>query len=333
MMKFLMCGMAVLVTACMSTQGEAKPVSISKEVQTVCMGRHQMELPADFVQSTGSVSIFTPPGLTETGGPIKVAIKSSKIDTSQYRLEVDKRHAAILKSARKATDVLKEVIALNKEATIFRIMEIDDAYKSELHLWKGGVYIVAITDSYENSFRQAEARLATFANEIEVTARNPQPGFCLGPVVVKGKYVGEYGKLNFQSKGAPDVVVSVVVDTYVPDESKTLLQRMSGSDSLLSKMNAHPKVLRKGELQVAGMRGQEWLGYMMLGKQAERKQYGFALETLRPAPAPLQPSIHLEFDTGREDAGSTAAPSALTDAEAMALWDAISKSIRVRAGN
>ena len=159
MMKFLMYGVAVLMTACMTTPGEAKPVSISKEVQTVYMGRHQMELPADFEQSAGSLSIFTPPGLTPAGGPIKVAIKSGKIDSGQYKLDVDKRHAAILKAARKATDVLKEVIVLNKDATIFRIMEIDDAYKSELHLWKGGVYIVAITDSYENTFRQAEAHL------------------------------------------------------------------------------------------------------------------------------------------------------------------------------
>lgn len=330
----LLISSAVLLTACGNTMVEAKPVApFSQEIKTVCIGRHQMELPADFEQSMGSTSVFTLPGVTETGAPINLAVKSGRMDMGEFKLQVDKRHAAIQGAARKATDILKEVIPVSKEAVIFRINEVEDAYKDELHLWKGGVYLVATTASYENTYKEAEARLNAFAANIEVTARTPQPGFCLGPVVVKGKYVGEYGKLSYRSKNAPDVQVAVVVDTYARDEKKSLLQRVSGGDSLLTRMNAHPTVLRKGELQVAGMRAQEWLSTMKLGQQGEKKQIGFALETMRPAPAPLQPMIHLEFDTGKKGGDPALPPSALSDDEAVTFWDSIVKTIKVRPGN
>jgi hypothetical protein len=325
MKKILLSGMAVLLTACSLV--EAKPVApISKEVRAVCMGRHQMELPKDFEQAMGSSSIFTPPGLTDAGAPIDVVVKAAGVDVAEFQRQVELRRGALLAAGRKASNVLKEVIGVSKEAVIFRVMEIDDAYNDELHLLRDGVYIVASTDSYENSYVKAEARLVEFAGHVEKAGEAPK-GFCLGPVAVNGRYAGEYGKLSFRSKAAPEVQVSVVVDTYAPDESKSLLQRVSGGDSLLTRMGAHPKELRKGELQVAGMHAQEWLAWIQPEDDSPRKQYSFALETRRPAPGPLQPSLHLEFDAGRRG------ESGLSQEQAVALWDSVSRSIRPRAGN
>jgi hypothetical protein len=324
MKNILISGMAVLLAACSLV--EAKPVAISKETRAVCMGRHQMELPKDFEQAMGSSSIFTPPGLTDAGAPIDVKVKAAAVDAAEFQRQVELRRGALLAAQRKATNVLKETIRVSKEATIFRVMEIDDAYNDELHLLRDGVYIVASTDSYENSYQKAEARLLEFAGHVQKAGAEPK-GFCLGPVVVNGRYAGEYGKLSFRSKAAPDVQVSVVVDTYTPDESKSLLQRVSGGDSLLTRMGAHPKVLRKGELQVAGMNAQEWLAWIQPEDDSARKQYSFALETRRPAPGPLQPSLHLEFDAGKRG------ESGLSQEQAVALWDSVSRSIRPRAGN
>lgn len=336
-MRHFLRGIALLLAACAGMLAEAKPVAaISKEVHAVCMGRHQMDLPKDFEQAMGSTSIFTPPGLSDTGAPIDVMIKSASTSVADFQRQVDQRQGALRTSARKTTNVLKEVIRVGKDATIFRVMEIDDAYNDELHFLKDGVYLVANTDSYENSYRDAEARLAAFAASVEAVrgaaagagaGRLPAQGFCLGPVTVKGNYAGEYGKLTFRSKAVPELQVSVVIDTYTRDESKTLLQRVSGGDSLLSKMNAHPKVLRKGELQVAGMRAQEWLAWIQPEENSPRRQYSFALETLRPVPGPLQPTLHVELDAGRRG------DSGLSDEQAVALWDGIARSIRARGGN
>lgn len=302
----------------------------SKEMQTVCMGRHQMDLPKEFEQSMGSISIFTPQNLPDGGAPIDVAVKSGKIDPGAFKLEVDKRHVELKELQNELTDVVKEVIQVNKETTIFRVMRIDDAYKSEMHLWKGGTYVVATTKSFRNTFKQAEERLLALAANIEVTANAAPGAFCLGPVAIKGNYAGEDGRLSFRNKLTPDMLLTVTVETYKRDSSKPLLVRMSGGNNLLAQFSANHKALRKGELQVAGMRAQEWLGWVMLGKQGDHKSYGFALETLRPAPGPMQPRIFMEFKTGKQGGVPTLPNSALSDDEAISLWDAIVKTIRPR---
>jgi hypothetical protein len=310
---------------------EASAVALnSKDVNTVCMGRHQMDLPREFEQNLGSISIFEPHGLPESGAPISVMLKAAGIEPDAFKREVDKRHAKIKELQRELTDVLKEVIHVGEDAILFRIMEIDDAYTSELHIRKGGAYIVAISDSYENTYKQAEERLLAFAANIEAAARPTQGGFCLGPVVIRGDYKGEGGRLSFRSLKTPDMRLTMSIDTYEHDSSQSLLERMTGDSSLLKRLSGNYKVLRKREFQVAGMRAQEWLGWVMLGKQADQKSYGFALETLRPSPGPMQPKIFIEFKTGKQGGMATLPDSALSDAEAIGIWDGIVKSIRER---
>ena len=317
--------------AFLAVPAEASVVAVnSKEMNTVCMGRHQMDLPREFEQNLGSISIFEPHALPESGAPISVALKADRIAPDAFKLEVDKRHAKIKELQREQTDVLREVIHVGKDMIIFRVMEIDDAYTSELHLWKGGAYIVATSDSYDNTFMQAEERLLAFAANIDVAARPTPGGFCLGPVVIRGDYKGEGGRLSFRSVKAPDMRLTVSIDTYERDSSQSLLERMLRDNSLLKRLSGNYKVLRKREFQVAGMRAQEWLGWAMLGKQGEHKSYGFALETLRASPGPMQPKIFMEFKTGKQGGIATLPDSALSDAEATEIWDGIVKSIRER---
>ena len=299
----------------------------------MCIGRHQIDVPKDFEQMMSLTSIFTPPGLTEAGAPIDVALKSGRIERNAFKAEVDKRHAAIKAAQRRVTRVLKEVIPVGHDATIFRILEVAQSYKSELHFWKGGAYLVATSASYENSYKQAEERLVAFAANVEpVPASGPQGGFCLGPVTVKGNYAGEYATFAFRSKAAPDVVLSVELDTYAPDESQSLLKRVGGPDSLLKKFQANNKVMREGEIKVAGMRAQEWLSWVKLGREGDKKQYGFALETMRPVPGEMQPRIHVELDSGQSGPNGERLDNSLDDQQAVSLWDAMVKTIRPRGG-
>lgn len=322
---------AIIGAVFLAVSVEASAVALNREeMSTVCMGRHQMDLPKEFEQTMGSISIFEPHRLPESGAPISVALKAARIEPDAFQREVDRRGLKIKDAQRELTNVLKEVIHVSKEATIFRVMEIDDAYTSELHLWKGGAYIVATSDSYENTFKQAEDRLLALATNIDVAMRPTQRGFCLGPVLIRGDYAGEGGRLSFRSVKAPDMRLTVSVDTYERDSSKPLVERMSGDSSLLKRFSGNYKVLRKREFQVAGMRAQEWLGWVMLGKQADHKSYGFALETLRPSPGPMQPKIFMEFKTGKQGGVTTLPDSALSDAEAIGIWDGIVKSIRDR---
>lgn len=330
MIRSIVHGCVLLLTACSIGAVEASIVAAnSAETQTVCFGRHQMELPKDFELTMGASSIFTPPELTSDDGKVEVTIRASRVTSGEFKALVDERQAKIAADADTHTDVLKEVIAAGNDATIFRIQRIKNSYTSELHLLKGGIYITAASKSYDNHYAEAETRLRAFAGNVEpVTGANVTPMvFCLGPVLIKGQYAGEYAKFRYRGKTYPDVAIELELDTYAPDESESLLQRVDGETSLLRKFSAGHKVLRKGELFIAGMRAQQWLGSIWPG---DKKQYGFAAETMRPAPSPTQPRMHLGFDSGQKGIDGAEYATTLTDQQAMDLWDGVVKSIRLR---
>jgi hypothetical protein len=319
----------LLAAGCQSKEKTTMP-TMDKETQTFCVGRHLIDLPADFALA-GVSAHFLPIGVDD-GGPLEVTIEPASVTRAEFLTAVEKRRAAIAAFADDTTDILKDVKTLKDDATLFRILLIDVDYSSELHLLKGDRYLSIETKSYHSHFSEAEARLAAFADNTELpsAAKELQTGFCLGTVVVKGKYDAEYASYNFRSKRHPDLMIGVEIDTYARDERQTLLQRVNGPDSLLKKFDARNKVLREGELTVAGMRAQEWLSWIKLGEHRDKKQFGFALETMRPTPGPTFPHIHIDLDTGEHDANGDQQPNSLSDKEAIALWDSIVKTIRLR---
>jgi hypothetical protein len=331
-----MCRIFLFILMILSAGCEIKEkmlvATMNKNMQAICIGRHLLDLPTGFEQAVGSAGIFRPIGTNDDGSTMDVAIRAFGIKRAEFMAAVQKRRAELTVAGDDTTNIFQEMKTIGENATLFRVLRINDSYMSELHLLTGEQYITIATNSYHGHFPEAEARLVTFSANVELAQAptDPQPGFCLGPIVIKGDYEDEYGSFMFRDKQRPDVVVSVVVDTYARDESVTLLQRVSGPDSLLKKVDARNVVLREGELKVAGMRAQEWLSWIMLGENRDEKQFGFALETMRPTPSPVQPHIHINLDTGQPDRDGTAYANSLTDQEAVALWDAVVKTIRLR---
>jgi hypothetical protein len=303
----------------------------NNEMRTFPIGRHLIDLPKGF-ELAGVSAIFTPVGMNEDSSTFDLMIKPERVTQSEFSTFVVERRSAILNAAGARTDILKEEKSLGNDAVLFRILEIKESFKSELHLLKGERYLRVKTDSFNSHFLEAEDRLTAFASNISLLTPSPesQTGFCLGPFMIKGTYEGEYATLSFRDQRRPDIVISVEINTYTSDETKTLLQSVSGPDSLLTIFDAGNKVLRKGELEVAGMHAQEWLSWIKLGNDRDEKHFGFALETIRAKPGPTQPHLRLELDTGEYDSHGTKQPNSLSDHDAMALWDSIVKSIRLR---
>jgi hypothetical protein len=321
----------ILSAGCESKE-KTLATTANKAMQTFCIGRHSLDLPTGFEPLIGIGAIFRPVGTNEDGSSMDVSISAIGITQAKFAAIVQDRRAELAAAGSDTTNIFKEMKRLGENAVLFRVLKINDSYMSELHLLTGENYMSIATNSYDGHFAEAEARLVTFAANVELAKAptDPQPGFCLGPVVIKGQYQEEYARLRFQDRKRPDVVFAVAVDTYARDESVTLLQRVSGPDSLLKKFDARNVVLREGELKVAGMRAQEWLSWIMLGENGDKKHFGFALETMRPNPSPAQPHIHINLDTGQYDRDGNEQANSLTDQEAVALWDAVVKTIRLR---
>jgi hypothetical protein len=327
---FALCWIVVFLYAGCKNK-EQKVVPTAEKMHTNCIGRHLIDLPADFVQILPLTAMFSPSNHDAEASPIDVGVLAAGITEESFGAALLKRRGEIVTFSDDTTDILKEVLTRGN-FTLFRIQRIKESYTSELHLLKDGFHIAIEEKSYQGRFDEAEKSLFVFAKEIVPvnTVSDSQTGFCLGAVVVQGANGGESTSMTFRSDKRPDILISIDIDTYGRDDPVSLLQRVSGPNSLLEKFDARNQVLRKGELRVAGMRAEEWLGSVKLGENRDRKQLGFALETRRPKPGPASPRIHIELDTAQNDADGKKHVNSLTDTEALALWDSIITSIRLR---
>ena len=333
--------MVILLAGCGLSDKEKVTVSeLTQDMQTFCVGRHLIDVPKGFSSIIGGAANFMLAGVSiEVADPFWVSIKAVDISAQQFRSAVDKQRAEVAANRNMLSkdSMLKEFKSVGENAFLLRAYESSlsrDSFRSELHLLIEGVHVVVAEKSFENEFLQAEKRIEAFSkNLVRVQPSSTAKGFCIGPIAVQGdSYSLEQTDFTFRSKKRPDVIIEIDIDTYSnsSQESDTLLQRVSGERSLLSIFDVRHKVLRKGNLTIAGMKAQEWLATFENG---DHKDHQFAFESYRPKPSsPAHPAIHMEMTTGQQDLDGVRHTSSLSDKEAMAVWDTMVKSIRLRPG-
>jgi hypothetical protein len=328
-LKFVMWCLIILSMGCKSKERIA--MLTDQKTETYCIGRVLFDVPADFHPTLPFFAIFRAKNPDRKASTISVNVLADGVAAPIFAAAVAKRRNEILASTRDKRNVLTDTITKGVGLTLFRVSRIEDSYMSEIHLLKNNIYLTAEARSHSGLFNEAEKDLLAIVNDIQLanTITAAEPGFCLGLVAVQGEHAAESASVAFRSEKQLDIVITIGMDTYGRDDPVSLLQRVS-PNSLLERVDVRSKELRKGQLNVLGMNAQEWLGSVKLGEDRDRKQFGFALETRRANGGPASPRIHVELDSGKQDQNGVEHPSSLSDAEAIALWDSIIRSIRLR---
>lgn len=314
---------ALLTVGCDAKKNENIAIpKMNLAMKTHCIGRSLIDLPEGYALEGGALGIFRLDQNEIKNASIDLMI-SPDTTAADFEKQLSARHAELASSGDDTTDKLVLVKKIDGGGTLFRTLAIGDAYDSEIHLLLHHSYLVAKISSYHNQAEKAEALALAMLAKIEPvqSPANRRPdAFCYGGLAINGKFRSESATLHFDNAERPDITFTVGVDTYAPTTSDTLLQRMGGSNSLLKKFDLRESILRKGELKVARMRAQEWLGSFKMGENRDEKELNFYVETMRSTPSPAAPEIHLEMETKGN--------SALDEKNAMALWDSVIKTIR-----
>lgn len=295
-----------------------------------CIGRTLINLPSSFGASKVTTGIFKFKSLERQEEPIDIVVRAST-PASNFVSEIQKRQAELAESSSPTMDILREVKALDNNATLFRIQRIDDAYVSELIFLRGTSIITARLHSFRKQYLAAEEKLIRLAAETD--ASDSQNGsarddaFCLGSVKIKGDFVVEKAKSLFRN--GRGLEFDIDVDTYTPDERVPLLARMAGPDSLLKVFDVSHTVHRTGERTVVGMRAQEWLGSAQTTDEADEKTFQFVLETMRPAPSKTTPGLNIIFETAQPLEDGSQTKTSISKGEAIRLWDSVVGSLRL----
>lgn len=297
-----------------------------KNSSTYCIGRSSIQLPTAFISSDISSGNFKFDRVEAGINSFDTVVNSRNLTQKEFAKLVTAREAELRNDKVFGTDILRSVRNLSEIATLFRIQEIDETYKDELHFMLGKNIVVVKLQSFDNKYLNAEEQLRKFMTQFSLQNSKQLNGFCLGATSIRGDFSEESGDYGWYDKTGN--TFEIKIDSFAQEDSPALLERMKGPDSLLTIFNVHHIVLRARELTVAGMRAQEWLGWTNLSDTGNKKAFQFVLETMPSKGSKAVPTIHITFNSAEKLADGTETTTNMTDSEAMAVWDTVINSIQ-----
>ena len=336
----VLCSLLSLLGGCDDSSKKA-PMTLPQDLASttpVCIGRFLVDLPAVFEPTASTYAQFYY-GLDKNFRTVNLSVPASSGEQLAFDTLVDGR-VNELTSSFHSTSASKNMLAaqrrLDDGSRLLRAYVSGDStttFKSELYSRKGpatalfarAVYSQENGDSIESSLAKI-AQSSHYAAPGQARGR----GTCLGPLLVDAGQDAEILHPSFQSTRYPDIVISIDMNSIVAKSDGGLFARVDAKADLVSKFVFHSHTLRKDKMTIAGRAAEEILE---TGKDHDKIVRSFTAETLLLAPSTFaQPLISIDMTMGGQ-VKDTYRDASLSEAQSLALWDSIVKSIRIRPGS
>ncbi|MEN5164234.1 T6SS immunity protein Tli4 family protein [Achromobacter kerstersii] len=329
-----------------------------KDTRTWAFGRHLIDLPSDWIYSTGSrVELYY--GLDADFTTVEVRVLGTDVTAERFTDALNERSSQIREvSHSSGKSMLNSDVRPNATTARLRYFtnfRLTDYRTHELHLLVNDVYVLLKTHSFNNVMAPVEARLTALAETI-TTVSDPTragPGFGLGPIIIRDWHDQEVGYLSFFLPGS-NVELETRITALQPNAAPRIQARAK------EQINVPHNRLRAGSLTIATMQAEQ---FAFVYRNTDHHAFLFVAENYRDLPGFTQPSVHLrmrgggallvpESDEALHDLVRWTLPrfvpnkhtvplwqrpppppnvdATLTDAEAGAVWDAMLASIRLR---
>ena len=369
---FLACLVLGSITGCAvfkqpSEQEKHNVSEMTTHMRTWALGRGLIDLPANW-SGGGDVKLFYGLGADHSSVEVRVLGEGVIQERFDAALEERARRIAMVKNYKLADrPMLMSAEKVSPQSATFQYFEsteLPDTFVHELHLLIDDAYVMLRAQSYNGNTAPVEARLLKLSKEIfKVTApQNAGAGFALGPIVIRSHHDQEIASFNFRPP-ASDVALNVYINALSPDDEERLHVRTQKDTQIF--LAGDYENLRAGKITLADMQAEESLiGF----SDDTHRQILFVSENYRDNPSLNRPAMSFRLSAGgkkrsaidpnkpkdlvrwtlpefankgyelplwqRPDRPPRAEPvnPSLTDYEAMAVWDAILKSVRIRYG-
>ena len=296
--------------------------------QTWCLGRFIVDLPPEAVYDGGTVyyDYYNP-------------ITTTQMEPAAFQTMLQKRHEELKAiKHRKApiylydASVIKD-IPLSGLFTFYssdvstRLMTLE-AYK----LMNGLSYKV-VTEATPDRLGIATQRITDLMKSIVSRADHEIPavsGFCFKNGFAPDTGIkAEHLTASFSFKGHPDVYLNIATDVRdVDNAEEPLLKKIEKGRVKYGSRVASVKTLRQGDRKIDESPGQEILvkGPMGFGYVGD----AFRWEAIGLPNDSYHPQISIEFSTANTFSTDIGVPASLSDEEAMAAWEQMPKSFKLR---
>jgi hypothetical protein len=369
---FLACLVLGSITGCAvfkqpSEQEKHNVSEMTTHMRTWALGRGLIDLPANW-SGGGDVKLYYGLGANHSSVEVRVLGEGVIQERFDAALEERARRIAMVKNYKLADRPMlvsaEKVSPQSATFQYFESTELPDTFVHEFHLLIDDAYVMLRAQSYNGNTAPVEARLLKLSKEIfKVTApQNAGAGFALGPVVIRSHHDQEIASFYFRPP-ASDVALNVYINALSADDEERLHVRTQKDTQIF--LAGDYENLRAGKITLADMQAEESLiGF----SDDTHRQILFVSENYRDNPSLNRPAMSFRLSAGgkkrsaidpnkpkdlvrwtlpnfankgyelplwqRPDRPPRAEPvnPSLTDYEAMAVWDAILKSVRIRYG-
>lgn len=158
-----------------------------------------------------------------------------------------------------------------------------------------------------------------------------EPGTCIDGGFLTWQPVFEQVAVGIRLKEFPDVHFSIeaLKNRDHLREQTDLESRLQGAEKDGGNWYSRVKFFRRGPRQIGDWKGSEALA-LKPAQEEMKASHEFRFISLGAPNEPLQPQLDVQLDTGADGHQMGQVKPSLTDEEAVALWDKLTSSIRVR---
>jgi hypothetical protein len=311
-----------------------------EKTKTVCFGRFMVDVPASATVVWGEADVPLAATIYPGGVAEVKALAQEFIDKLKSEKAINHNDVPLLLSVDHVVQPEGEIVTGYEDFEAINGLKINGYFR----LNNDGV--IFNTHSFRDEKDGTMALITSIVRRLRQRAENEvpaEPGNCIEYAFLpdepgtENEPRAELVRIGFRLKEFPDTHLSIFIRPSNPNytESSSLEWRL---DRLEKQQKAedpnHPllktKMLRRGTRQI-----HNWLnGFEALSRSPEQAEIhsinDFAMDFRGVPSDPLKPYAEIQMQTGVADNAAGATKASLTDEEAIAVWDKITSTIRVR---
>ncbi|MFJ1469853.1 T6SS immunity protein Tli4 family protein [Massilia orientalis] len=311
-----------------------------EKTKTVCFGRFLVDVPASATVAWGEVDVPLGISVYPNGVAEVSEIEKNFIDKLKSEKNINRNHVPLLIAIEEMNNPEGKIIIGYEDFESIDDLKINGYFRMN----NDGVIIDSrpLQDDKDKTI----ADIKSIARRLRRLPENEiptEPGNCIEYAFLpddlesKEKNQGELIRVGFRLKEFPDTHLSIFVGPSNPhyedsDSLKWQLERLE--KRLKAEDPNHPNLktryLRRGDRQI-----HDWVGgFEALSHTPDQPEahpiHDFGMDFRGVPYDPYKPYADIRMQTGVADNVAGATKASLTDEEAIAVWDRITSTIRVR---
>lgn len=304
-----------------------------ERTRTVCFGRFLIQVPSTAVVVYGPAEVETPIRYFE-GQSDKVAehlsARLAEIENErQLLLKTDIPRLPLFGKVIDGVKAGQKIVFGSKDRVGYAVHSFIPVGKD---LFVQYIDSIPPDEEIASTFNAIASQLRPRAQD-EIPA---EPGSCIegGFIPLEKEY--ERATVGIRLQEFPDVHISVDVhknqESLADRSSPSLLReqaKQAAEGDGLGAVFARAKILRQGALQLEGWKGEE-MALVTPAYKDDKAVHEFRFHSAGAVRDSLQPEIDIRLDSGVKDNRKANVNPSITDEEALALWDKLISTIRVR---